>query len=55
MGKAFCSGVECPVRNTCLRYTLRDKAIHGEIRKCTNQKKYIQDISKINTSCLKKG
>lgn len=59
MGKTVCSGIECPVRNTCLRYTERNKVTnciggYNVIRKCTNQRRYLQDKSNINESCLRK-
>jgi hypothetical protein len=45
----FCMGVQCPVKKQCLRYTKRiDTAGHcGFIRKCTNQRLYVQDKDKI--------
>jgi len=49
----LCRGEQCSVKNTCLRYTSRNggalNTIGGytEIRKCTNQKKYVQDETKI--------
>lgn len=42
----FCMGVECPVRNTCKRYTTHNQA--PIIRKCSNQRRYLQDRSKVN-------
>ena len=54
MSKVFCMGAECPAKNTCIRYTkglvakMYDEVQDRFIRKCTNQKKYIQDSEKIN-------
>lgn len=50
----YCNGEECSVKNTCFRFTHRneydgsskDSAV---IRKCTSQKKYVQDVDEINT------
>lgn len=51
--KIFCKGDECSVKNTCQRYTKRNSVtscIGGFtiIRKCTMQKRYIQDENEIN-------
>ena len=46
-----CLGAECPVRNTCKRYTGR-KGVG--IRKCTNQRGFVQDESKINGDSLRR-
>jgi hypothetical protein len=47
MTNEYCMGVECPVKNTCVRYVERKKAFDSNedsvlIRKCTNQKKHIR-------------
>lgn len=44
----YCRGEQCPVRNTCLRYSLLRKSTNSVggftvVRKCTNQKMYIRD------------
>lgn len=54
----YCSGNECPVRNTCLRYTKRDerKTCGSEYRlilKCRRQINYLQDESRVNTDGAK--
>lgn len=54
MTRIYCRGVECPIKNTCLRYTGYNhinSCVGGYtlMRKCTNQKRYIQDENKINT------
>lgn len=50
--RIFCNGEECPVRRTCLRYTKRDERNDGKeyvlIRKCTLQRRYLQDANKVN-------
>lgn len=51
--KIWCMGVTCSVKNTCQRYTQRDESTGGLMRKCTNQKKYIQDKNKINNDSKK--
>ena len=48
MCMTYCMGKECPVRNTCKRYTgflydNKESSGFPAMRKCTNQKKYIQD------------
>jgi len=44
----YCIGIQCPVKRQCLRYTKRVAAGHyGFIRKCTNQRLYVQDKDKI--------
>ena len=49
-----CNGNHCPVKNTCLRYTSRDAHNHIANKvKCTSQRKYIQDESKINKDSKK--
>jgi hypothetical protein len=54
MSKVFCMGIKCPVKNTCLRYTkglmatMYDGTEERYIRRCTNQKKYMQDGETIN-------
>ena len=53
MDKVFCAGIECPVKNTCMRYTkglgvtMYEGTSDTFIRKCTNQKKYMQDVTKV--------
>lgn len=45
----YCLGTQCPVKKQCLRYT-NGIGIAGQfrfIRKCTNQKWYVQDKDKI--------
>lgn len=50
----YCMGSECSVRHTCLRYTQRKIGINSTeggyttIRKCTNQRRYLQDESTCN-------
>ena len=50
----YCMGHECSVKNTCKRYTyglgvtVFDGCDVKFLRKCTSQKKYMQDESKIN-------
>jgi len=45
----YCKGEQCSVKNTCERYTKRDKnSSDGVIRKCTSQKRYVQDADKVN-------
>lgn len=54
MSKVFCKGIECPVKKTCVRYTkglvaaMYDGTEDRYIRRCTNQKKYMQDGETIN-------
>ncbi len=48
MGKTFCKGEHCPVKNKCLRYTTSQNGTAvGEddslINRCTNQKRYLRD------------
>ena len=51
-GNTYCMGIECPVRNRCLRYTsgidakINDGTLDKFERKCTNQKKFVQDDSR---------
>jgi len=46
-------GVECSVRNQCLRYTdgigatMYDGTLDKYIRKCTNQKRFMQDSKNV--------
>ena len=53
--KIYCKGVACSVKGTCLRFTKYNNKVdscigcYTLIRNCTNQKRYIQDVSKINT------
>lgn len=50
----FCLGIECPIRSTCLRYSHglvvmeNDGTTDRFIRKCTNQKKFVQDSQNVN-------
>lgn len=50
----YCMGHECSVKNTCLRYTqglcvtVSDGCEDKYMRKCTSQKKYMQDERKVN-------
>jgi hypothetical protein len=52
-GKTYCMGVECSVRNQCLRYTdgigatMYDGTLDKYIRKCTNQKRFMQDSKNV--------
>lgn len=56
----FCAGIQCSIKNTCLRYTegvtlmVQDGTTAKYIRKCTNQRLYKQDTTKVNESCLMK-
>ena len=52
MIRVACMGVKCPVKNTCKRYTEFSENITCEldcevIQRCTNQKKFLQDESKV--------
>jgi hypothetical protein len=53
MTNIYCKGIQCSVKNRCLRYTSRIggalNTIGGytEIRKCTNQNKFVQDINSV--------
>lgn len=50
----YCMGHECSVKNTCKRYTsglcveVSDGCTEQFMRKCTSQKRYVQDETKIN-------
>lgn len=51
--RMFCKGEQCSVKHTCLRYTRRNSVTscvggYSVIRKCTLQKRYLQDESKVN-------
>ena len=52
-GNVYCMGIQCPVKNQCLRYTsgigatMYDGTLDKFVRKCTNQKKFVQDKTKI--------
>ena len=46
-----CMGVECPIKWTCLRYKANGEY---DIRKCTKQRLYLQDTTKINGDSLKR-
>ena len=49
----YCMGVQCPIKTQCLRYTdgikdiIEDGTTVKFFRKCTNQKKFLQDSTKI--------
>ncbi len=49
----YCMGFQCSIRNQCLRYngglcaTLYDGTKDTFIRKCTNQRLYVQDSNNI--------
>ena len=49
MAKIWCMGIECPIKNRCIRYTkglevmVYDGTKDRYMRHCTNQKKYVQD------------
>ncbi len=46
-----CLGAECTIKTQCLRYT----TYQGEkIRKCNNQRKFVQDTNNINGDSLKR-
>lgn len=52
--RVFCQGIECPVRNTCLRYTKYAErhtcgCEYQIVFKCRNQRHYLQDESRVNT------
>lgn len=50
-GNTYCMGIECPVRNRCLRYTsgidakINDGTLDKFERKCTNQKSLYKTIA----------
>lgn len=50
----YCLGAECSVKHTCLRFTsfkgmlVKDGDGGCVIRKCTLQKKYLQDVNNVN-------
>lgn len=49
----FCRGEECPIHNQCLRYTKRNEVTqciggYTVIRKCTQQKRFLQDERYVN-------
>ena len=52
-GNVYCMGIQCPVKHQCLRYTkgtgatMRDGTLDKYIRKCTNQKRFIQDSENV--------
>lgn len=55
----FCKGDECPIRNQCLRYTKRNDVTnciggYSVIRKCTQQKRFLQDESRVNQDSKRK-
>lgn len=53
MSNLYCMGVQCPVKKQCLRYTqgkvamVTDGTTDAYLRKCTNQKKFIQDSNNV--------
>jgi hypothetical protein len=53
MAKVYCMGIECPIKKQCLRYndglraTVSDGTRDKYLRKCTSQKKYIQDENNV--------
>ena len=57
--KTYCMGVECPVKNGCLRYTKGLGATMHEwtddrfVRRCTNQRLYVQDSDRVNADSRK--
>lgn len=58
MTHVFCKGEECPIKNQCLRYTKRNAfnnsiGGHSVIRKCTSQKRFVQDEDKVNSDSKK--
>ena len=49
----YCKGEECPIKNQCQRYTKRGTVTqciggYNEIRKCTLQKRFLQDPDRVN-------
>lgn len=52
-GKVYCMGIQCSIRNQCLRYTeglgatLYDGIKDTFVRKCTNQRLFVQDTNNI--------
>jgi hypothetical protein len=54
-GNVYCMGINCPIRTQCLRYTkglgatMYDGIKDKYIQSCTNQRKYVQDESNVNT------
>lgn len=52
-GNVYCMGIQCPVKNQCLRYTsgigatMHDGTLDKFVRKCTNQKKFLQDEARV--------
>lgn len=53
MAKIWCMGIECPIKNRCIRYTkglgatVYDGTLDKYIRKCTNQKRFLQDAENV--------
>ncbi len=48
--KKVCLGMQCSVRWQCKRYTHRNTCAahdYGIMLKCTNQKKFVQDVDNI--------
>lgn len=52
-GYIFCMGVHCSIKNQCLRYTqglgatMYDGTLDSYVRKCTNQRMFVQDLNNI--------
>lgn len=52
-GNTYCMGIQCSIRNQCLRYTdglgatLYDGTNDIFVRKCTNQRMFVQDTKNI--------
>lgn len=56
-GNVYCMGIQCPIRNRCLRYTrgigatMYDGTLDKFVRKCINQKMFVQDdIKNVDSS-----
>ena len=54
----FCRGDECPIRKQCLRYTKRNEVTqcvggYTLMRKCTQQKRFLQDERNVNNDSKK--
>ena len=56
----YCLGVCCPIKTTCLRFTNGVKLLVDDgtkdkfIRKCTNQKLFIQDSNNVKSDSNKR-
>lgn len=50
----YCFGIECPIRKSCLRYSKGLVAMENDgttdkfIRKCTRQRRFLQDENNVN-------